>query len=243
MRSDFPTANEMLKYPGTRRHSDTCALKRPQRVSGGAALVLLATLTLLSSCKTARKTTPELSRLEGKRVALVEVEGEETSRKITEVALVNQLIKNGSFILISKQEIELARKAPEQDPLDWKGISRRAGADYALKTKVLKFDADVHEGYSEEIVDDSQMAEERGEEGRRVKRLYKVKAMRGAVQFQMDFTGVSEGLSQESRSGIAEASEEVKVEWNRAATHLPPKLRFLETLSNRAFEDFFKKYQ
>jgi hypothetical protein len=233
----------MQRHSSTRLHSIFHSLRLPNWVNGGATLVFLLIVTILGGCKTARKTTPELSRLEGKRVALVEVEGEETSRKIAEVALVNQLIKNGSFILISKQEIELARKAPEQDPMDWKGISRRAGADYALKTKVLKFDADVHEGYSEEIVDDSQMAEERGEEGRRVKRLYKVKAMKGAVQFQMDFTGVSEGSLQESRSGIAEASEEVKVEWNRAATHLPPKLRFLETLSNRAFEDFFKKYQ
>src|SRR5689334_6201649 len=100
------------------------------------------------------KTTPELSALIGKKVALVSVEGDASAEKIVEVALVNQLIKRRSFFLLPKREIERIRTAYDRAPDDWYGVAREAGADYALKADVLQFDAPIHEGFTTEEVYD-----------------------------------------------------------------------------------------
>ncbi len=197
-----------------------------------AACLLLLPL----GCSSARKTTPELSKLEGKKVALIEVEGEPSARSVAEIALINQVATRGSFVLVSKKEVEAARVHFSQDTTDWKGVGKRAGADYALRVRVLKFDADTREGYSTEEIEDSQLAAERGEKERITKRVYKVKSMKGDVRFQMDFADLRTG---DDRSGIAEHSDRVVVEARTQAAHLPPKLRFLEGLSNIAFQKFF----
>lgn len=46
--------------------------------------------------------------MNGKKVALVAIEGEATEIKIIEVALVNQLMAHGSFFLISKEDLTKA---------------------------------------------------------------------------------------------------------------------------------------
>jgi hypothetical protein len=200
-------------------------------------LIGFAAAFMVSCSSAKKKSSPELSDLEGKKVALVSVDGEDTPRKVIEVALVNQLVKRGTFLLVSKQDIETAKAAPDQDPTDWKGIAQRAGADYALRAKVLKFDAPIHEGYSSETVEDSQLAEETG--NGRTQRVFKVKSMEGDVKVELQFTHLSDG---ETRSGIAEAQQKVEESAKSSAIHLPPKLRFLEDLSNQAFKDFFDRY-
>jgi hypothetical protein len=200
--------------------------------------LLLALSVLLISCSSAKKkATPELSELEGKKVALVEVEGESTPRKIIEVALVNQLVHRGTFNLIAKQDVEASRVAVDQDPTDWKGIAKRAGADYALRAKVLKFEAPIHEGYSSEEVYDSQLAHEMGTDGK-TQQVYKIKAMEGDVQIQLQFTRLEDG---DTRTGIAQAQQKVEASAKTSSIHLPPQLRFLEDLSNKAFKEFFEK--
>jgi hypothetical protein len=193
---------------------------------------------LAAGCASAKKTVPELSRMEGKKVALIEVDGEDTPRKVVEVALVNQLVERGSFELIGKREVQAARDHVDQGVRDWKGIARRAGAEVALKAKVLEFSADTREGYSSEQVEDSQLAEETGTDGK-TERVYKVKGMHGKVRVQLTFFELA---TNDERVGVAEADEVVKAEGNKGGIHLPPKLRFLETLSNQAFKNFFEKY-
>lgn len=200
-----------------------------------AAVTMLA---LAASCSSTHKKDVELSRLEGKKVALIEVDGEDTARKVVEVALVNQLLERGSFELVNKRDVQKARDHVDQGVRDWKGIARRAGAELALKAKVLEFSADTREGYSSESVEDSQLAEETGTDGK-TERLYKVKAMTGKVRVLLTFADLS---TDDERTGEASAEQEVAAEGNRGGIHLPPKLRFLETLSNQAFKNFFDKY-
>lgn len=215
------------------------------RVRAFAVTVAIASLAFATGCSSARKKTPELSEMLGKKVALISVDGEDTARKVTEVALVNQLIKHGSFELVSKQEVDEARHAPSQDPTDWIGIARRAGADYALKAKVLEFDATERQGVSSEKVEDPRLEQDMGpfmKKGEKVDQLYKVKSLTGKVRVQLDFAKTDE-KDPDLRTGIAEATDVVTVEAKKQAAHLPPRLRFLEQLENKAFAGFFEQYK
>lgn len=208
-------------------------------------LIGLVAGALALSCSSTPKKTPELSKMEGKKVALIEIEGESTSRSIVEVALVNQLLQHGSFVLVSKQDVEAARRAPEQDPRDWKGIAKRAGADYALRGKILEFDADTREGYSSEEVEDSQLAEERGEDAAKTERLFKVKSVTGKVRVELEFADLNspkDPKDNDTRIGIAESQDQVVQEERKLAARMPPKLRFLEKIANEAFRKFFEIY-
>lgn len=197
---------------------------------------------LLAGCSGKKvRTTPELSRLEGKRIALVDVEGEETARNVIEVALVNQLVRTGYFELVSKQDLEAARVAVDVDSSKPLAVARKAGADYALTAKVLAFDAVEKQGYSEEKVHDSQLEQETG--NGETTRVYKVKSLDGHVAVELDFTDVRPSEKGDVRSAVAEKSEQVTAEAKDEAAHLPPRLRFLEKLSNDAFQEFFEKYK
>ncbi len=196
--------------------------------------------TLLAfACSSAPKTTPELRRMHGKKVALVAIEGESTEVKIIEVALVNQLMANGSFFLISKEDVNKAKKAHDLDPRDWMGLAKRVGADYALRAKVIEFAADTQEGFSKIEVEDSQLAAERGEKERKTERVVKAARLDGRVKVELEFTAASDG---DRRIAVAEAEDQVSQEADKGAIHLPPKLRFLETLTNKAFKEFFDRY-
>lgn len=208
------------------------------------ALFILATAGVLSlaGCSHAKKKTPELSQLEGKKVALVDVEGEATSRKVVEVALINQLVQRGTFEIVAKEDVAAARSAPEQAPQDWVGIARRAGADYAVRAKVLEFKADTRDGYSSEEIHDSQLAAERGEKEGKTQRLYKVKSLAGLVRLQLDFSKTDPN-DPDPRSSVSEAEKTVTAETKSGAAHLPPRLRFLEGLANEALKKFFDENQ
>jgi hypothetical protein len=202
-----------------------------------AALTVLG-LPFLFACSSASKKTPELSKMLGKKVALVEMTGEDTAKQVVQVALQNQLAENGTFILLSAQDVETARVQFQQDPSDWIGIAKRAGADYALKARVLEFNSDVNSGYSREKVHDTQLEAETGEAD--TERLYKVKALTGSVKIEMQFANLADG---NLRTGVAEKTGRSEADEREGAAHLPPRLSFLEHLSNEAFKDFFTQYQ
>jgi hypothetical protein len=202
------------------------------------AVCLLAVPFLVSACSTAKRKTPELSDLVGKSVALVDIEGEPTERAVVEVALVNQLVKHGSFILINKRDVEAAKAAHDSDTTKWLEIAKKSGGEVALKAHVLEFEGDTQEGYSKEVINDSQLEAERGDG--RDERVFKVKALRGKVRVELTFHRLDNG---DERAGIAEATGEVIEESRVKAARLPPKMRFLEKLANQAFAEFFEKYQ
>lgn len=204
---------------------------------------LFASLSLaLGGCSHARKKTPELSDMLGKRVALISIDGEETARKVTEVALINQLVQHGSFDLVSKQDVEKARLAPDQDPMDWIGIARRAGADYALKAKIVQFDATERQGYSSEQVEDTQLAQDLGKKSATTEQIYKVKSLTGQVEIQLDFAK-TDPKDPDLRSGSADAEDTVTSGSRTEPPHLPPRLRFLEQIEGKAFSKFFEQYK
>ena len=215
-----------------------------RQVKSALSLLVWAALIPFAACTSAPKQpgTIDLDTLAGHTVALVSIDGESTAQKIVEVALINQLLHRGTFTLISKQELESARKDPTQDPTDWRGIAKRAGADYALRVQILKFEAPIYEGYSTREVRDSQLAEEQGTDGK-TEQVYKVKAMEGHVKFELKWTHLTPGNKEiETRTTLAEAQERVEASAHNTSIHLPPPLRFLETLSNRAFSQTFGGY-
>lgn len=175
--------------------------------------------------------------MKGKTVALVSIEGEPTSRATAEVALVNQLIRRGTFVLVPKKTIEELRAAPDLNPTHWQELARRAQADYALRARVLQFDADARDGYSSEEIEDSQLEEETGKTS--TSRVYKVRSLTGTVRIELEFTDLAQG---ETRVGIAEHRDEVVSEGRASAARLPSRMGFLENLANEAFRQFFERY-
>jgi hypothetical protein len=194
-------------------------------------------LLTVSSCAGKKKTTPELSLLEGKKVALVAIEAEPGARNMIEVALVNQLHDHGSFILVSKQDVESARLRPDIDPLDWKSIAEAAGATVALRTRAVVFEANERQGYSKEEIFDTQLAEDRGDDGKDV-RVYKVKGLKARVDYELSFTDLRTG---ETKIGHARAEDTVTAEAKNESAHLPPRMKYLSDLTERAFKTFFNE--
>ena len=213
-----------------------------------SALVLGALVLAVSGCASQpKRTTPKLSELEGKKVALIEVESEPTQRQMIEVSLVNQLVRDGTFELVSKQAVDKARTLPDVSPTDWREMARRAGADLALRAKVLEFKAEDHEGWTRVEREDSVLAAELGESARKHKQLVRAKSIEGSVKVELAFTdlradGSAEGAG-ETRSAVAEATETVASDQSEGPIQLPLKMRFLEKLTNRAFAEFFEKYR
>ena len=200
-------------------------------------LFFAATLVGGFACSSAPKKEPELSRFLGKKIALVSLQAEPTAKTIVEVALVNQLVKRGTFILISQEEVQKAKAAHDVDTTDDAAVARRAGADYSLKARVLKFEAHEREGYDSIVEDDSQMEAETGES--KTKRLYKVATLLAKVEIELTFRDLQTG---ELRVGIAKAEGNSFAESKTTAGHLPPKMGFLEKVANEAFRDFFDRY-
>jgi hypothetical protein len=199
-----------------------------------AAVLLLALANGCAGKKAADRV--DLSEIQGKKVALISIEGGEASaRSIIETALVNQLMQRGTFILVSKQDVAEARRAPDQNPTDWKGIARRAGADYALKARILDFTADTQGGYSSETVEDSQLKAETG--NGKTEQIYKVRRITGHVLVALDFARAAGG---HASSGTAEATDQATAGSRTESATLPPKLRFLEKVANNAFQKFFQ---
>lgn len=208
--------------------------------SNARSLTLILPLLAVAggACSSAsKKTAPELAQMVGKKVALVDVQGEKTARQAVEVALINQLTQRGTFIILPKQEVEAARVQFQQDPSNWKGVAQRAGADFALKARVLEFKSDEHVGYSKETINDSQMEAETGEG--KTERLYKVKSLTGSVRVELQFADVATG---DTRVGVSEKQGEAVADERNGAAHLPPRLGFLTGLLEKAFHDFFDRY-
>ena len=204
----------------------------------------LGLITIVSSgCSTGRVgTDPEISKLQGKKVALVELDGEPNARAIVEVALVNQLVKRGSFILISEKDVMKSRAAPDQDPTDWKAIAKNAGAEYALRGNILEFSAEQSESYSAVEEPDSQLEAETGKQ--KAERIVKIKTLEGAVRVQLEFADLERNPDQSPlvQTGVAEHNEKITTDPVKKGPELPPRLRFLENLTNEAFRKFFERY-
>lgn len=196
-------------------------------------------LTWLAGCSSTPKTKPEISRLLGKRVALVEVRGEDTARRSVEVALVNQLSREGNFILVSKQDWDAAKRSSETAAADWKSWADAAKADWGLEVEVRQFRAEESEGYDREEVTDSQLAEERGDSGKD-SRLVKVKSLNADVELEFVFTEVKSG---DVRKATIQESSAYRKEASQSAIRMPPRLRVLEELTQKAVTKFFEQYR
>lgn len=199
------------------------------------ALALVAGGAACSSAP--KKTTPELAKFLGKKVALVGVDGEETARAICEVALVNQLRARGTFELLPQSAVNAARTAHDIDSTSDAAVARRAGAELSLRARVLKFSAEEREGYDAVVEEDSQMEAETG--NAQTKRVFKVATLLGTVEVELRFQDLE---TSEVRVATAKAEKSTYAESKYKAGHLPPKLGFLEGLANEAFRDFFERY-
>lgn len=213
--------------------------------AGRLIAVSLLGAALFAGCASPgpKKTEPELARYLGRKVALCGIEGEESARQIVEVALVNQLMKHGSFELVPRNEIDQARRDPDIDPSSAWQVAKRAGADVALTARVLEMRATEREGYSAVEEEDSQLAAERGRKRGKARRLFKVKTLEGEVKVELRFRDVAGGEKGDERHAVAFASDIAEASAEKSAIHLPPRLGFLEQITQRAFADFFRQYQ
>lgn len=215
-------------------------------MAGNKVLFLLLGL-VFAGCKSTPKTpepspspTAEFRSFVGKKIALVDVEtlrGGDTARRVVEVALVNELMKRGTFELLAKEDVNAARTAPDQDPTDWRGVARRAGAEASLRIKVLQFFSEQKEGYSEQEIQDTYLEKETGKE--KSKRLYKVKALDSHVEYRLELVDLEQGKI--FVDTIEKKSRIVADESKGTSARLPPRLRVLESLSQTAFGEFFDK--
>ncbi len=217
---------------------------RPSPFKHLHAVLFFASVSLIAvGCSSAKKRPENEARLSdfaGKKIAIIEITGETTGQRIAEVALINQIRKRGTFVLVSKKDVSTARVAFDQDPTARLEIAKRAGADLALVMDVRRFSAEVRKGFDRNREYDSQMAEDRGENEAEVDRLIPVHTMEGEVQFDLAFMPVD---GSEPKQGEAAASRSITERAKDAAIHLPPKLRFLEELSNEAFEKYFEQQE
>ena len=73
-----------------------------------------------------------------------------------------------------------------------------------------------------------------------MERVVPVKTLSGEVQVELQWTSLAQN---QTVSGIAEAKNSIEEKARTSAIHLPPRLRFLETLTQEAFSKFFDRYR
>ncbi len=209
-----------------------------------AILFLVGALTACSSGS--KRTTPKLSEMTGKKVALVEIDAEPSTRLSVEVSLVNELIARGTFELIAKGDLEKAKQDPALNPLDAVALGKRVGADYVLKTRVRSFTADETSGYVKIKVEDSQLAAEQGEKARWTEKPVKAKSLVGTVHLELEFTDLArfeKNPTDAVKTGPAVATQRIDATEEKGAIALPPKMKFLDQLTRKAVRSFFEEFQ
>ncbi len=182
---------------------------------------------------------------QGKKIAFIEVVDDlhslatPTNKRIIEVALINQLAAlPDHLVLVAKSVIEAAKLQPQQNPLDWEGIARAAGADVAVRARVLQMTVDRQAGFVNQAVVDSQWQAEQGNDAQRLAQVA-VQGLRGHVEIGLEWLDFA---TQARLSLQASASAQTEQKAETEAIHLPPMLRFLENLTNKAFKDCFSAY-
>lgn len=215
---------------------------KPRFLTRFSSLIFILAWTSLVSFGTgcaSKKTKEDLDRdalsgLSGKKVAITDIEGESTARRVFETSLINQILKHGNFELIPKKSVEVAKVDPTLVPGDLLAVAKKAGADFALSAKIQKFEALDEEGVSEEQIDDPVLAEERGDG--QDKRFYKVRRMTASILVEFKTTDLGSG---KSHLFLIEDHHALTEEAKTQAIHMPPKLRYLEERMNTAVEKFF----
>ncbi|MBN20148.1 MAG: hypothetical protein CL678_02585 [Bdellovibrionaceae bacterium] len=199
-----------------------------------ASLIFVSLLGLHCSSSTKKI---ELSEFSGKSVALVEMKGTPTAQRITEVALINQLVHHGSFKLIPKKRIEQLKSQYDTDSTQLVSIAKKANADYALWIDIQQFKAeDEKTKVFKKTIDEDLLAETGSGVTEKVVPLITREGVYSAsvrfMNLQTEKTSTGEVFSEKK-----EIHEEIK-----SAIHLTPKLRFLEMLAEDAFQKFFKEH-
>ena len=178
----------------------------------------------------------DFDQIKGRKIALLSISGEQTGRKIVEVALVNQIKKRGTFSMVSKQSIEKSKERVEQDPMDDAGIAKGAGADLGLRVEILKFDAQEHTGYSKEEIEDDELKAERGDG--KATRYFRAKSVEYDIQYRLDFTDVTNNTK---RIALLQKQDRELAEEQKGSMRFSPRLRHMEKLTNEMFDEFFTK--
>ncbi len=210
----------------------------PRLLHPALAILTAALLTGAAACSSTPKKLRENSfrMAEGKRVALVDIDAENSARSIIEVSLVNALTRTGYFDLVAKEDVTKAKALPGMIPGDVREIAKAAGAEFALSIHAKKFFAEERKGHSNERVYDSQLAAERGRDAGETDRLYEVRVLEGEVETEFVLTHVETGDVVRS---ITKNKEEVIRDSRQGAIRMPPRLRFLEQVTQKAVDAFF----
>ena len=204
---------------------------------------LLLLLVGLCACSGAKRRPDVLELAEGRKIALLDVDGEggASARSVVEVGLINALSEGGQFELVSKQDVQAAKDLPTIDPTNLKSITLASGADFGMVIHVRKFFAEETTGITKERVFDSQLAQERGKDEGETDRLIHVKRLNGDLTLGFELVDAQTGDRtgpDTSPKNIISAHDEVTADTHEGAAHLPPRLRFMERLAQRTIRAF-----
>lgn len=212
-------------------------------------LLVMAAISV-SACS--KKKTDTLTRrsLEGKRVAVATIEGgDSTTKKIIEVALVNEIVDKGRFEIVNREDVQ---KALENYPAasDRVRLGKYLHADYVLDIMAEEFKVTDRSGLDEVIEADPVMKEEwHSKDDVVAKKYVKVKSEEGRVKLKFTFVDVASGTG-DAGSGAKALSAMGSATDTRTARltgdkktggELPGKLALLEELSGKAVQNFFEK--
>lgn len=207
-----------------------------QRSQSLSVALFLFSQIFLAGCAHKKTIQPvTLSNLVDKHVALAEVKGSVESVKHVEVAIINEILDHGRFMIVDKATVQDALSIYPTES-DYEGLGKKVGADYVLGVKIKNFDIKERQGYDKVVTEDSVLTEESGEKKPVMGTRYvKVKSFEGLVKLECTFFDVL--ANKVTYQGIGEATA---TENSRDKKYMG-KMDLLERLSGQAITDFFEK--
>jgi hypothetical protein len=199
-------------------------------------ILFLVSQTFLAGCAHKKVHEPlTLKRLQGKRVALAQIDAEKDERTHIEVGILNELLDKGRFEIVDRATVQDALVAYPAES-DWQRLGKKVGADYVLSVRVKEFSVDERQGYDKVTEEDSLLTEESGESKPVVGTHFKkVRGFMGAVRLSCMFYDVADGAIIYQGFGVAGET------LNSRDGSLPGKMSMLEKLTGKAITNFFEQ--
>ena len=198
------------------------------------ALCLLATLAFSSCAHKKEKQKLTLSNLRGKSVALVNIDAPKEVALHVETAVVNEVIEHGRFQIVDRKSVQEAMVHHPAES-DWGRLGKELKADLLLAIDVLEFKTDKRSGYDAVEEEDSLLSSEQRESySKKWKKYSKVHQRDGTLKLRFKFYDVA------SKTYLKISETETTGSYNSRDGDMPRAIKLLETLTAKAFAQFFE---